>query len=36
MAFKNKTRQNAPAKMSLFKDISDEAIEAVSHYLSQR
>ena len=36
MAFKNKTRQNAPAKISLFKDISDEAIEAVSHYLSQR
>jgi len=36
LAFKNKTRKNAPAKMSLFRDISDEAIEAVSHYLAQR
>ena len=36
LAFKAKTRKNAPAKMSLFQDISDEAIQAVSKYLAEK
>ena len=36
LAFKDKTRMNAPAKTSLFQGVSDEAIEAVAQYLAER
>jgi cytochrome c553 len=35
-AFRDKTRQNAAAKSSLFQGVSDEAIEAVAQYLAER